>query len=84
MSSRESIGKKLRFEVFKRDSFKCQYCGKAAPNVVLNVDHIKPVSKGGNNNILNLITSCFACNSGKSNRNLDDNIVLDKQREQLE
>jgi len=82
--SRKNIGPKLRFEIFKRDSFKCQYCGATAPNALLRVDHINPVSNGGDNNILNLITSCFDCNSGKSNRLLSENSVLDKQRKQLE
>lgn len=50
MSKRKSISKKLRFEVFKRDSFTCQYCGKMAPDVVLEVDHINPVASGGENN----------------------------------
>jgi 5-methylcytosine-specific restriction endonuclease McrA len=54
---RKQISKKLRFEVFKRDSFKCQYCGNSAPDVILHVDHIEPISKGGDNSILNLITS---------------------------
>lgn len=84
MSKRKSISKKLRFEVFKRDSFTCQYCGRKAPDVLLHVDHIEPVSKGGTNDLLNLITSCVDCNSGKSDRKLSDSNVLDKQREQLE
>lgn len=58
---RTPIPKKLRFEVFKRDSFKCQYCGKSAPEVVLHVDHIKPVAEGGTNEITNLITACADC-----------------------
>lgn len=81
---RKAIGDKLRFEVFKRDQFKCQYCGKAAPDVVLHVDHINPVSKGGCNDILNLVTSCADCNLGKSDRLISDNSVLDKQRKMLE
>lgn len=81
---RKAIGDKLRFEVFKRDQFKCQYCGSAAPDVVLHVDHINPVSKGGDNEILNLITSCIDCNSGKSDRLLTDNTALEKQRKMLE
>ena len=36
---RKSISKKARFEVFKRDSFTCQYCGRTAPDVVLHLDH---------------------------------------------
>lgn len=84
MAPRKSITKKLRFEVFKRDSFKCQYCGRTAPDVVLNVDHIKPVAEGGDNDITNLITSCFDCNMGKKDRLLDDQSMLEKQRKQLE
>ena len=82
--NRKGLSNKIRFEVFKRDAFKCQYCGKSAPEVMLEVDHIIPVSKSGNNDLINLITSCRDCNSGKSNRQLDDNSVLIKQRNQLE
>ena len=83
-SKRKSLSKKLRFEVFKRDSFKCQYCGQEAPDVVLNVDHINPVKNGGDNNITNLITSCFSCNSGKSARLLSDNHIVKKQKKSLD
>ncbi|OWZ81549.1 hypothetical protein CDE51_10575 [Pasteurella multocida] len=76
--------KKVRFEVFKRDSFKCQYCGKSAPDVVLHVDHINPVSNDGTNDIMNLITSCSECNLGKGAKTLDDNSVIEKQRKQLQ
>ena len=44
----------------------CQYCGKSSPEVVLEVDHVTPVSKGGTNEFENLITSCRECNRGKS------------------
>lgn len=60
-----SVGKSLRFEVFARDGFVCQYCGQRPPDVVLEVDHIHPASKGGTDNTLNLITSCYDCNRGK-------------------
>ena len=83
-NKRKSIGNKLRFEVFKRDSFTCKWCGKSSPDVVLNIDHIEPVSKGGTNEILNLVTSCFECNSGKSNRLLSDDTVVVKQKEQMD
>lgn len=68
---RKGLSKKLRFEIFKRDSFKCQYCGATPPSVVLEVDHISPVSKGGENDIDNLVTSCFDCNRGKGANSLD-------------
>jgi formamidopyrimidine-DNA glycosylase len=68
--ARKGLSIKTRFEVFKRDGFQCNYCGAKTPNVVLEVDHIKPVSKGGTNSIDNLLTSCFDCNRGKSNNEL--------------
>lgn len=69
-SPRKPISKRVRFEVFKRDLFKCAYCGRTPPAVVLHVDHIHPVSKGGKNTQDNLITACFDCNLGKSNISL--------------
>lgn len=80
---RKEITKKMRFEVFKRDSFTCQYCGRMSPDVVLEVDHIKPVSKGGKNEMLNLITSCKDCNRGKTNVELSDDTAVKKQEKQL-
>ena len=84
MGERKSLGKKLRFEVFKRDKFTCQYCGRAAPDVVLQVDHIKPVSKAGDDDMLNLITSCRDCNAGKGACELSDESAVAKRRAQLE
>lgn len=66
--SRKSTGKRLRFEIFKRDNFICQYCGKQPPDVVLVVDHINPISNGGDNDPMNLITSCEVCNQGKADK----------------
>lgn len=47
MAKREPLSKGIRFEVFKRDNFTCQYCGAKAPDVILEVDHINPVKLGG-------------------------------------
>lgn len=84
MKKRQPTKKSVRFEVFKRDNFTCQYCGGKAPDVVLHVDHINPVAGGGDNDIMNLVTSCEPCNLGKGARELDDNSVIAKQRAQLE
>lgn len=84
MAKRKAISKKTRFEVFKRDKFKCQYCGKSAPEIVLHLDHIVPVASGGDDNLMNLITSCKDCNLGKSFRELTNDSVLIKQKKQLE
>ena len=67
---RRAISKKTRFEVFKRDSFVCQYCGAHPPAVILHVDHITAVAAGGTNDIDNLVTSCEPCNLGKGARDL--------------
>jgi hypothetical protein len=60
-----TLSASLRFQVFRRDSFTCQYCGRKAPLVALHVDHIRPWSRGGSNDIANLRTSCETCNIGK-------------------
>lgn len=81
---RKAISDKLRFEVFKRDSFKCKYCGANGESIILHVDHITPVAEGGGNDIMNLITSCSQCNLGKGARTLDDSAVAAKSRKQAE
>jgi len=68
---RKALSKKLRFDVFKRDGFKCQYCGVTPTHEVLQVDHIIPVIDGGENEIDNLITSCQPCNLGKGAKSLN-------------
>lgn len=83
MSDRVSISKKLRFEVFKRDGFTCQYCGRMAPDVILEVDHITPVAKGGTTELLNLVTSCRDCNRGKGKTLLSSHDELKKQQQEL-
>lgn len=82
--TRTAISKRTRFEVFKRDSFTCQYCGRAAPTIVLQVDHIQPCAKDGDNDILNLITSCQDCNAGKSDKALSDDSAIQKRKRQLD
>jgi len=84
MANRKPVGKTLRFEVFKRDSFTCQYCGAKSPDVLLELDHIHPVADGGGNEVLNLLTSCVDCNRGKGARLLSDESLLAKQRRTLE
>ena len=77
-----AISKKLRFEVFKRDGFQCQYCGKAPPKAILEVDHIIPKKRKGRDEIDNLITACFDCNRGKGARDL--RVSPDSIKEKLE
>ena len=59
----------LRFKVFQRDNFKCCACGRSpatTQGLELQVDHIKPWSKGGETTLENLQTLCRDCNLGKS------------------
>lgn len=70
---------KLRFEILKRDGFKCCYCGRnpKEDNCKLEIDHIIPSKKGGKNLPENLITSCRECNLGKSDVLLQNCILKD-------
>jgi len=63
---REPISKKLRLLILERDNYRCRICGKFARDVVLEVDHIVPVAKGGTTSLNNLQTLCIDCNRGKS------------------
>ena len=56
----------LRYDVMRRDGFRCQLCGVTAKDgYKLHVDHIIPVSKGGKTEMQNLRTLCERCNLGK-------------------
>ena len=69
-----SINYRIRFKVMQRDDFKCQICG-ASPamqaGVLLHVDHIVPVAKGGQATMDNLQTLCQKCNLGKSDLDMN-------------
>lgn len=64
--TRKAISERLRYEVFSRDDFRCQACGRGAKNgAKLTVDHVVPVDWGGTNDKSNLLTLCEECNRGK-------------------
>lgn len=63
---RKALSKRTRFEVFKRDGFRCAYCGSTPNDGPLHVDHVVPVAEGGANEPSNLVTACASCNLGKS------------------
>lgn len=63
----------LRYDIMKRDGFRCVICGRTAEDgVKLHVDHIKPISKGGLTVPDNLRTLCQDCNLGKSDKYDED------------
>lgn len=54
-------------KIFKRDHFKCQYCGLDGLHVfenwlTLTIDHVHPASRGGSRRMDNLVTACRPCN----------------------
>jgi hypothetical protein len=65
----------LRWQALDRDNYTCQYCGRAAPDVVLEVDHVTPKSRGGPDKLNNLKTSCWDCNRGKNARDSTDGLI---------
>lgn len=69
---------KAREAIFLRDEYKCVYCGHSSieHGVILHVDHVYPRSKGGKNDLFNLVTSCQGCNLKKVNTILPDKIIL--------
>lgn len=79
MAKRKAMSKRLRFEVLKRDNFKCQYCGASAPDATLEIDHLIPIKGGGDNEVLNLVTACSDCNRGKAAKSLSDDSMVKKQ-----
>lgn len=68
-NTKREINLRLRFNVMRRDNFKCCICGATPatnPTVELHIDHIVPWSKGGETTMENLQTLCSQCNLGKS------------------
>lgn len=64
---RSQMTSKLRYEVLKRDHYRCVICGASSSDGVtkLHVDHIIPIARGGKTELSNLQTLCQRCNLGK-------------------
>lgn len=61
---------KLRKTVFERDNYTCVYCNSKA--LVIECDHVIPITKGGSSNIRNLVTACKDCNRTKKNKSVNE------------
>ena len=70
--STEYISGSIRYEVFKRARYRCELCGIGANEKALEVDHIIPKSKGGQDDISNYQALCYSCNSMKRDRDDTD------------
>ena len=65
---RKQICQRKRDRILKRDNFTCQNCGAKGDFNALEIDHIIPVTKGGDNSDGNLQTLCWKCNTKKNNK----------------
>lgn len=61
---------KMRTEVFERDHYTCQYCGQVGGG--LEADHVIPFSKGGTDDLENLVTACKKCNRQKRDKSVEE------------
>jgi hypothetical protein len=88
-TERDNLSRRTRFEVLKRDGFRCVYCGATPQDQPLQVDHVVAVANGGTDDPANLVTACQPCNGGKSavpleERRLKSGLTADEAREHAE
>ena len=67
-----------RLRIFERDGYLCYRCGKHLTRFSATLDHIQPVSRGGDHSYANLVTSCLHCNSRRGNSPIMDSIANDR------
>jgi 5-methylcytosine-specific restriction endonuclease McrA len=53
--------------LFRRDDFRCLYCGQQFPRTALTRDHVQPTSRGGEDRWENVVAACGRCNWRKDN-----------------
>jgi 5-methylcytosine-specific restriction endonuclease McrA len=61
-----------RRNLFLRDDFTCQYCGRRCSSDRLSIDHVTPRSRGGTTTWENCVLACVACNARKADRSLKE------------
>ncbi len=61
-----------RQNIYARDRYKCQYCGRQFPSEELTYDHVLPKSRGGKTQWGNIVTCCVDCNRKKGGRTPDE------------
>lgn len=73
-----------QFEILKHEySYRCQYCGRKEPEIKLTLDHIVPISKGGDKSLSNLTVACESCNKSKRNKKLILFLHYNSQRQKM-
>lgn len=69
-----------RKNIFLRDNYTCQYCGKRFDSKDLTCDHIVPKSRGGVTEWSNIVTSCIRCNLKKGDKLADEVDMYPRKR----
>ena len=79
MVKRPRLSRRItRTEIFSRDSYTCQYCGKETRDLTL--DHVMPKKRGGGHNWQNVVSACPPCNHHKAGRTPDEaGMLLNRQ-----
>jgi hypothetical protein len=70
--------KENRLKVFERDKYLCHYCKKQLTRFSATLDHIQPISKGGDNSYENLVTACLLHNSQRNTQPIMDYVTRTK------
>lgn len=65
---RGKVSNSMRFQIYNRDGYRCRICGKYGVHNDLEIDHIKPIAKGGKSVYENLQTLCKSCNKEKGDK----------------
>jgi hypothetical protein len=68
-----------RLQIFERDKYKCRYCNKQLTRFTATLDHLQPVSEGGDNSFGNLVTACLHCNSRRGARPVMDALAASNE-----
>jgi 5-methylcytosine-specific restriction endonuclease McrA len=78
--NKKTFGVVNDFHIFRRDEFRCKYCGKSSieDDIQLTLDHIRPQTMGGTHTADNLVTCCKKCNSVK--KDLVDEKLIERIR----
>lgn len=68
IKNQNRVVKFSRNNIFTRDKYTCQYCGRRYRVEELTFDHVIPIAKGGRKTWTNIVTACIRCNNHKSGR----------------
>ena len=72
LTVRKKCVKFSRVNIYQRDNFTCQYCGKQLRWSELSYDHLVPRARGGRTTFLNIVTACRPCNAKKGHLTCDE------------